>query len=131
MDNDDIEMEDIFKGKKILVVEDNYISYKLIEANFRKYDVQLLYARDAEESLRLFKENPDISFILMDVQLPGMSGLDATRKIRESNQEVPIIAVTANVFEDDKLACFDAGCTSFIGKPIHFPSLLDIMKNYL
>ncbi|MDA3821780.1 MAG: response regulator [Bacteroidales bacterium] len=121
----------VFEGQKILVVEDNFMSFKLIEAYLRKSNVDLLHAKDGKQALTLFKSNPTIKLILMDIQLPGMSGLDATKFIRESNTDIPIIAATANVFEDDKIACFDAGCTDYITKPINFVVLFDLLEKYL
>ena len=94
-----------FKGEKILVVEDNQISYKLIEAHLKRRNLHLIHAVDGEVAIEKFESNPDIKLVLMDIQLPSISGLEATVEIRKSNQEIPIIATTANVFDEDRLAC--------------------------
>lgn len=121
----------VFSGQKILVVEDNFMSYKLLEAHFSRSNLEIVHATDGLQAMELFKSHPDISLILMDIQLPGMSGLEVTKDIRKINTEVPIIAATANVFEDDKAACLDAGCTDFVTKPINFPVLLELLDKRL
>jgi len=121
----------IFSGQKILVVEDNFMSYKLLEAHFNRSNLEIVYASDGLQAIELFKSHPDISLILMDIQLPGMSGLEVTKDIRKINTEVPIIAATANVFEDDKAACLEAGCTDFVTKPINFPILFELLDKRL
>jgi len=113
------------------VVEDNFMSYKLLEAHFNRSNLEIVYASDGLQAIELFKSHPDISLILMDIQLPGMSGLEVTKDIRKINTEVPIIAATANVFEDDKAACLEAGCTDFVTKPINFPILFELMDKRL
>ncbi len=120
-----------FKGEKILVVEDNQISYKLIEAHLKRKNLQLIHATDGYEAIEKFKSTPGIDLVLMDIQLPSISGLEATREIRKTNQVVPIVATTANVFNEDKVACEEAGCSYFISKPINFTELIEIMKQYL
>ena len=120
-----------FKGEKILVVEDNHISYKLIEAHLGKKNLQLVHAVDGYDAIEKFESNPDIRLVLMDIQLPTISGLEVTREIRKTNQEVPVIATTANVFDEDRVACEEAGCNHFISKPINFSELLGLMKQYL
>jgi CheY-like chemotaxis protein len=121
----------VFNGQKILVVEDNFMSFKLLEAHFRRANLKIVHAADGLMALELFRKHPDVDLILMDIQLPGMSGIEATKAIREINTEVPIIAATANVFDDDKTACMDAGCNDFVTKPINFPSLLELLDQIL
>jgi CheY-like chemotaxis protein len=73
--------------------------------------------------------------ILMDMQMPQMDGLEATRKIRslefEKAKQIPIIAMTANVFKEDVEKCIDAGMNNHIGKPLDFNEVLKIIKSYL
>jgi len=121
----------VFNGQKILVVEDNFISFKLLEAHFKRSNLSVLHASEGLKAIELFKEHPDLEVILMDIQLPGMSGLEVTKKIREMDSEIPIIAATANVFDDDRQACIEAGCTSFLSKPINFTELFDILEKLL
>jgi len=120
-----------FGGEKILVVEDNLISYKLIAAHLGRKNLELIHAVDGYEAIEKFESNADIKLILMDIQLPSISGLEVTREIRKTNKEIPIIATTANVFNEDKIACEEAGCNYFISKPIDFKELFEVMKQSL
>ncbi|WP_462281699.1 response regulator, partial [Salinivirga cyanobacteriivorans] len=76
-------------------------------------------------------EHEDIDLILMDVKMPVMSGLDATRKIKASKPELPIIAQTAYAMEDEKQHCLDAGCDDYIAKPIDPNDLFTLLKKYM
>jgi CheY-like chemotaxis protein len=121
----------LFSGQKILVVEDNFMSFKLLEAHFMRSNLEIVHASDGLMALELFRSHSDIELVLMDIQLPGMNGIEVTRAIREINTEVPIIAATANVFDDDKTACLDAGCTDFVTKPINFQRLFELFGKRL
>ncbi len=120
-----------FDGQKILVVEDNHMSYKLIEAHLRKKNLQLVHAKDGDQAIELFRAQNDIKLVLMDIQLPKLTGLEVTQVIRETDPDIPIIATTANVFNEDREACEEAGCSYFIAKPINFSELLDLLIEYL
>jgi two-component system, cell cycle response regulator DivK len=121
----------VYSGQKILVVEDNFMSYKLMEVYFSRVNLTIVHASDGLTALSLFKANPYIELVLMDIQLPGMSGLDVTKNIRKFNQNIPVIATTGNVFDDDRTACMEAGCTYYVTKPINFPELFTILDKYL
>lgn len=121
----------VYNRQKILIVEDNFMSYKLLEVHFTRANLDLLHASDGLSAMDIFKSNPDIELVLMDIQLPGMSGLDVTKSIRKINSEIPVIATTGNVFEDDKTACLEAGCTHYFAKPINFPEIFKVFDKYL
>lgn len=112
-------------GKTILVVEDEDANYLLIETLLRKYNPKIIQAIDGLEAIRVTQsqDNPDL--ILMDIRLPRLNGLEATKKIREFNPEVPIIALTAYAFSEDKEKAFAAGCNDFITKPIKHDQLIE------
>ncbi len=109
------------KKVHILVAEDNIINQKVAVSILEKKGHIVKVANDGEEALEgLKKQHFDI--VLMDVQMPKMDGLEATRKIRNSKDEgfdpeIPIIAVTAYAFEEDKQRCLEAGMNSCITKP--------------
>ena len=120
-----------FQGYLVLVVEDNMISYRLIKTMLAKVNLEFLYASDGKSAVKLCNERPDIDLVLMDIQLPLMSGLDATRAILENRPGLPIIATTANAFHEDYTACMEAGCKGFITKPIAFERLFSLIRSIL
>ena len=120
----------VYNQQKILIVEDNFMSYKLMEVHFTRANLYLLHASDGLSAINIFMSNPDIALVLMDIQLPGMSGLDVTKRIREINSDVPVIATTGNVFDDDKTACMEAGCTHYFTKPINFSDIFKVFDKY-
>ena len=118
--------------KRILVVEDNETNIYLISFILRKNGYEVTEARTGEEGVELaIKEKPDL--IIMDIQLPGIDGLEATRKIRESEAdgEVPIIALTSYAMTGDRERALKAGCTGYIEKPINPDTFISEIKKYL
>jgi CheY-like chemotaxis protein len=106
-------------GKKILVIEDNELNLKLVRTLLELADFSVLEALDAEQGIIIARrELPDI--ILMDIQLPGLDGLSATRMIKKDPllQYIPVIAVTSFAMESDSKKALEAGCVGHISKPI-------------
>lgn len=106
--------------KKILIVEDDPKNMKLVMMALKPHGYTLVYATDGEEAFETaLKEQPDL--ILMDMQLPKMSGMDVTRKLREipAFSETPILAVTAYAMKGDEEKYIEAGCSGYISKPIN------------
>ena len=115
--------------KTILIAEDTDSNYLLLNIVLRK-KYNLIRALDGEEAVRLFREyHPDL--ILMDMKMPVMDGLTATREIRKENQDIVIIALTDNAFDSDKQKSIDAGCTDYMAKPIIASELLALLGSYL
>ncbi len=123
------------RGKKVsvLVAEDNILNQKLIGTILTKagYDVTLV--DDGSKAARVLKDQK-FDIVLMDLQMPVLNGLDATRTIREAEKSgqarVPIIALTANAFEEDKQKCFEAGMDGYISKPIDRKALFALLEKY-
>jgi two-component system cell cycle response regulator DivK len=105
--------------RKILVVEDNPLNLKLLRdvLQFAGYDV--IEARSGEEGLRLAQEHPP-DLVLMDLQLPGIDGYEALRRLRQGNvvPNVPVVAVTAFAMADDRKRALAAGFDGYVEKPI-------------
>ncbi|MCK4339032.1 MAG: response regulator [Candidatus Cloacimonetes bacterium] len=117
--------------KKILVVEDNETNMYLIRFILTKNGYEVLEARSGEEGLELaIKEKPDL--IIMDIQLPGIDGYEATKRIRESeaDHEVPIIALTSYAMTGDREKALKAGCNGYIEKPINPETFISEMEKY-
>jgi len=119
---------------KVLVAEDNKVNMLLNETFLKNLlpDAVILKAGDGLEALDLFEsENPDI--ILMDIQMPNMNGLEATKKIRELEKdiEIPIIALTAGSLPGEKEKCLQAGMNDFLTKPLIKQNLANMLTKYL
>jgi len=119
-------------SKKILIVEDNPQNMRLIEMALNAESYFLLEATNGEEALeKAKKERPDL--IIMDVQLPKMSGLEVTRKLRGIPEfsRTPIIALTAYAMKGDKEKALDAGCDAYLSKPIKARDLPGLIAKML
>lgn len=125
------------KGRKILLAEDNALNQKIITYHLAKEGVDLDIAEDGVECWERYHQG-EYELVLMDVQMPGMNGFEATRKIREYEAEqnnkalVPIVALTANAMKGDKENCMKAGMTDYVSKPFTGKDLiLKIKMNLL
>lgn len=114
---------------KVLVVEDNAINRMIINKLLEKMDITADNASDGIEAVAAVQVT-DYDLILMDMQMPRMDGLSATRKIRELREikQPHIIALTANAFEEDKQRCFEAGMNDFLSKPIIYDLLVQRLE---
>jgi len=116
---------------KVMLVEDNPQNMKLLEILLRAKSYDLLKACDGEEALDVAtREQPDL--IVMDMQLPKMSGVEVTRRLRQMPvfRQTPIIALTAFAMRGDRERFLEAGCNAYISKPIHtreLPKIIDQM----
>lgn len=116
--------------KRILIVEDIKVNHMLIDRILRKTRAEVLWAMDGQKAVEMVKENDDIDMILMDIRLPVMNGYDATREIRKIRSDVPIIAQTAYVMEDEKHKVLEVGCNDLITKPLRKDLLLEKIAFY-
>jgi two-component system cell cycle response regulator DivK len=125
-------MEDDSLANNILIIEDNAVNRKLVEVILTKSGYTVLSAADAEQGISLARSgHPDL--ILMDIHLPGMDGLSATRllKSEDSTKDIPIIALTAMAMKGDEKRTLEAGCDGYIDKPIRHHSLIDAVIRLL
>ena len=119
-------------GSKILVVEDNLLNMELIVDWLEAHDHEVLQAYDGAKGLSLARsETP--ALVLMDIALPGMDGVEATRILKsdEGTAHIPIIAVTASSMRVDREALIEAGCAAVVFKPIDFGQLQDEIERVL
>ena len=118
--------------KKILVVEDNENNLYLITFILEKKGYKVIAARTGEDGIEMaLKDRPDL--ILMDIQLPGIDGLETTRRIRtlKTGNDVPIIALTSYALVGDREQVMNAGCTGYIEKPINPETIMGEIDKYL
>ena len=119
-------------AKTILIVEDNDLNMKLFHDLLETRGYNVLQARDGMEGLRLARAHrPDL--IIMDIQLPGVSGLVVTRSIKDDEdlKNIPIIAVTAFALKGDEERMRQGGCAAYLAKPISTPIFLKTVAEYL
>lgn len=103
--------------KTILIAEDNESNFILMKYILKKlYNIER--AHDGQEAVERVRQG-DIDMVFMDLKMPGLDGLEATRIIRAANTELPIIMLTANAFDGDRRASLDAGCNDFLPKPVN------------
>jgi len=119
------------KNLKTLIVEDDETSDLLISIVLEEFGCELLHAKNGFEAIELCRNNPNLDLILMDIRLPDMNGYEATRRIREFNKDVIIIAQTAHALSGDREKSIEAGCNDYITKPIDKNELLSLIKKYL
>jgi len=118
-------------GKTILIVEDNETSNIYFEAALRKTKASLIWAKNGLDAVDLVKANPNIDLILMDINMPKMDGIEATRIIKTLYPQIIVVVQTAFLLSGEERMCQDAGCDEFITKPIRLKYLLDTINRYL
>ena len=122
--------ESQIKLLKILIVEDDAISKLLITIAVKPYSKEILKVSTGTEAIEVCLNNPDIDLVMMDINMPKMDGYEATKKIREFNKDLVIIAQTANGMQSDRDNAIAAGCTDYISKPINISSLNGLLHKY-
>lgn len=120
-----------WSSRKCLLVDDNrdvlvYLNRILLDTG-----VTIFTARSGIEALDIVKNTPDLDVVLLDMQMPEMNGIEATREIRKIRKNLPIIAQTAFIFEDDKDIILEAGCDACLIKPIRKDHLLTVMSGFI
>ena len=120
-----------FSGRRVLVVEDTMMSFKLIAAVLSRVRAEVVHAIDGQKAIDLCSGDQLFDIVIMDLQMPGINGIEATRQIKKLRPELPIVIATANYFDDDEAACRAAGCDSFIIKPLQFKKFFELMQSLM
>ena len=126
-----------FYGKKVLLVEDNELNREIAECILTENGFAVDTAQDGEEAVTKMRNANagQYDLILMDIQMPKLNGYEATRQIRafqeKDKADIPVIAMTANAFEEDRQAAFDAGMNGHIAKPVEIESLVKTLREIL
>ncbi|MEI6061615.1 MAG: response regulator, partial [Bacteroidota bacterium] len=115
---------------KILIVEDDETSEMLISYTVNPFARDVVKVRTGGASIEACRKNPDIDLVIMDIKMPGMDGLEATRQIRKFNKNVIIIAQTAYGLLGDKEKAIEAGCSDYISKPVDLGELRGLIRKY-
>jgi CheY-like chemotaxis protein len=127
-----IEKEEIFKVSLdkepiIIIAEDEEINFLLLKAMLRSINCRIIHAYNGAEVLENFKNNSEISLVLMDIKMPVMDGITAAMKMRKINADVPIIAQTAYQISKEHLSLFQG----YISKPIDKTDLINLVTQYV
>ncbi|HOP05330.1 MAG TPA: response regulator [Tenuifilaceae bacterium] len=115
----------------MLVAEDEEANYIYVSELLSDSGVKVIRAFNGAEAVEHVRSNPKISLILMDVKMPVMNGLEATTIIKNMRKDLPVIALTAYAMVGDREKCLQAGCDSYIAKPIFGEELLREIENFL
>lgn len=120
-----------WNNKTCLLVDDNKDILLYLNRVLADTGIKTLSARSGKEAIELVKSTPFIDVVLLDMQMPEMNGIEATREIRKIRKDIPIIAQTAFIFEDDKDIILEAGCDACLIKPIRKDHLLTVLSSFL
>lgn len=128
---------DCFSGQRVLLVEDNILNREIAKSLLEINHIEVDTAENGAEAVERFRESGKGFYfaVLMDIRMPVMDGLEATRQIRKEPREdaktIPILAMTANAFEEDKRMAYEAGVNGYLAKPLDIQVMLDELKLYL
>jgi len=120
-----------WEGKTVLIVEDNETSNIYFEVALRKTKANLIWAKNGFDAVEIVKRNNSIDLILMDINMPKMDGIEATKIIKSLYPNIIIVVQTAFLLSGEEQMCQEAGCDEFITKPIRLKYLLDTIDRYL
>jgi CheY-like chemotaxis protein len=125
--------EKVFEGRKVLLVDDDVRNIFALASALEHKGLAVEIARNGFEALAKLAEVPDIDLVLMDVMMPGMDGLEATRRIRADPKlaQLPVIAITAKAMKDDQEQCRRAGANDYLAKPIDLDRLFSLIRVWM
>ena len=115
--------------KKILIAEDNDSNYILMTYILKKY-YQFERAKNGQEAVEM-ADKDEYDIVLMDIKMPIMDGLEATKAIKAKFPDLPIVALTANAFDSDRQLAMEAGCDDFLSKPVSSELCLQTIKKFI
>jgi PAS domain S-box-containing protein len=116
---------------KILIVEDDMVSFEYLSIILSKFDITVLHAENGEQAVEFVKNFPDIDLVLMDIRMPIMNGIEATKQIKRIRPDLPVIAQTAYAFSNEKRDILAVGCDEYISKPMESSKLNLLINKYL
>ena len=122
-----------FTGKRVLLAEDNALNAEIAVELLQSIGLKVDWAEDGQKAVEMFEKSAPGSYfaVFMDMQMPVMDGVEATRRIRASDRpdhDVPIFAMTANTFAADRKKCYDAGMSGYIPKPIDLETITHVLE---
>jgi len=118
-----------FSDKVVLVVEDNQISFKLMNAVLKQVKANVVHAINGKKAIEECESDAHFDLVLMDMQMPEVDGFEATRRIKQIRPDLPVVATTANSYQETAIACMEAGCDEFLAKPLKFRELFELLQS--
>lgn len=115
----------------ILIAEDEETSDLLMSMSFTKISNEIFHAKTGVEAVDIIRRHPSIDLIMMDIQMPEMDGYEATRRIRQFNKDVVIIAQTAYTYSNERAMSLEAGCDDYISKPVNQMELMELIRKHI
>ncbi len=115
----------------LLVAEDEPTNYLLIESILESYPYRLIHVTNGEDAVKVCRKYKDIDLVIMDIKMPLMNGLEATRIIKKEKGDIPVLAVTAHALEGDREKAIDAGCDDYLTKPLKKGELVEKINSML
>jgi CheY-like chemotaxis protein len=125
--------DEIFKNKKILLVDDDVRNIFALSSVLGEKDMQIIIAENGKEALEKLDHEQDFDLVLMDIMMPEMDGYEAMQQIRKKSsfKNLPIIALTAKAMKGDRQKCIEAGASDYLSKPVDIEKLLSLMQVWL
>lgn len=116
---------------KVLIAEDEDISYIFLSNILKRASFDVLRAKNGQEAVDICREQEEINLVLMDINMPVLDGLEATRIIKTFRSDLPVIAVTAYTLNNTELMARDAGCDDYLSKPVQKETLILSITKHL
>jgi CheY-like chemotaxis protein len=125
--------DDVFKGKKVLIADDDVRNVFALAAVLERHGMEVQFAENGSEALACLEENPEIDLVLMDIMMPELDGYEAMRQIRAQKRhaKLPIISLTAKAMKGDREKSIASGASDYITKPVDTDQLLSLMRVWL
>ena len=120
-----------WSNKTILIAEDEELNYRYLQTLLVPTNAKIKWVDNGQKAIEYIQNNPNVSLILMDIRMPILNGLEATKIIKSTNQEIPIIAQTAYAQSNEKNHYIDVGCDDFIPKPINSIHFMSVLEKFL
>jgi len=120
-----------WENKKILIAEDDHSNYYFLFEALKDTGVEILWSKDGEETLEVFRSHKDIDVVLMDINMPLLNGYECTKVIKQERPDLPVIAQTAYAMSGEREVSRAAGCDDYLAKPIKVNELLDTLAKHI
>ncbi len=117
--------------KKILIAEDDQSNYYFLSESLKDTGVEIIWSKDGEETMKMFREHSDLDAVLMDINMPLINGYECTRRIKEERPSLPVIAQTAYAMSGEREVSREAGCDDYLSKPIKVSELLETLSRHI